>query len=197
MRLQILYASFLLIGIAGIARAEQGGTKPPVALPAPSDAAPGDYRPNDSGQAREPDATSPSSTGQAAEGQATERQPSGGPVPGSDAEKPASSSTGEAWRFRWHNGQWWYWQPSNRWVYWSNDRWNSYEPSQSVPAAVTVPRRAQSYSGATQGPWGPIRYDSYGNRQYPYSRRNSGLQQLGPVPAMGGVRSLPGWGGER
>ena len=37
----------------------------------------------------------------------------------------------------------------------------------------------------------------YGQPQYPYSQRKSGLRQLGPVPAMGGVRSLPGWGGER
>jgi hypothetical protein len=33
--------------------------------------------------------------------------------------------------------------------------------------------------------------------QYPRSMRTSGLKQLGPVPAMGGVRSLPFWGGER
>lgn len=33
--------------------------------------------------------------------------------------------------------------------------------------------------------------------QYPKSMRRSGLKQLGAVPAMGGVRSLPGWGGER
>ena len=192
MRLQIVYASFVLVGIAAFARAEQGGTKPSVALPAPSDAAPGDFRPDDAGQAGQPDSPPPSSTGQAAEGQAI-----GSQAPGSDAQKLTSPSTGESWRFRWHQGQWWYWQPSNRWVYWSNDQWNSYEPGQSVPAAASAPRRAQSYSGATQGPWGPIRYDNYGNRQYPYSRRNSGLKQLGPVPAMGGVRSLPGWGGER
>ena len=192
MRLQIVYASFVLVGIAAFARAEQGGAAPPVALPAPSDAAPGDYRPDDAVPAGQPASVPASSAGQAPEGQA-----SGGQANGADAEKPASPSTGDTWRFRWHNGQWWYWQPSNRWVVWNNGRWIPYEPGQAAPAPVAAPRRAQSYSGATQGPWGPIRYDGYGNRQYPYSRRNSGLKQLGPVPAMGGVRSLPGWGGER
>lgn len=34
-------------------------------------------------------------------------------------------------------------------------------------------------------------------KQYPKSMRTRGLKQLGAVPAMGGVRSLPFWGGER
>lgn len=38
---------------------------------------------------------------------------------------------------------------------------------------------------------GTSRYGSYP------PRRTKGLKQLGPVPALGGVRSLPYWGGER
>jgi hypothetical protein len=33
--------------------------------------------------------------------------------------------------------------------------------------------------------------------QYPKSMRTRGLKQLGAVPALGGVRSLRFWGGER
>lgn len=33
--------------------------------------------------------------------------------------------------------------------------------------------------------------------QYPKSMRKRGLKQLGAVPALGGVRSLSFWGGER
>jgi hypothetical protein len=34
----------------------------------------------------------------------------------------------QQWRFTYHNGEWWYWLPENRWVYWRNDRWNDYNP---------------------------------------------------------------------
>ena len=30
------------------------------------------------------------------------------------------------WRYRYQDGVWWYWLPSNRWVYWSNGRWVDY-----------------------------------------------------------------------
>ena len=62
--------------------------------------------------------------------------------------------------------------------------------------------RTYSYSNNQGGNpqwgfWGPVRYNQYGQPQYPYSQRSGNqLQQLGPVPAAGGVRSLPGWGGE-
>ena len=38
----------------------------------------------------------------------------------------------------------------------------------------------------------------YGNYAPPaYATSRSALIQIGPVPALGGVRSLPGWGGAR
>lgn len=116
----------------------------------------------------------------------------------------AASRPDEAWRYKRHQGLWWYWLPAGRWVYWTGDRWVDYEEKSygEYRAAQGFSRASRSGyssgSGSNQwGPWGPIRYDRFGNRQYPYSMRNGGLQQLGPVPAMGGVRSLPGWGGER
>jgi hypothetical protein len=116
---------------------------------------------------------------------------------------PAEKSQGETWRYRQHQGLWWYWLPSNKWVYWTDGRWVPYEAESYAQFNAT--RRGQtssspSYPGGnstTWGQWGPIRYNQWGQRQYPYSQRSSGLQQLGPVPTPGGVRSLPGWGGER
>lgn len=35
---------------------------------------------------------------------------------------------GERWRFRHHNGHWWYWLPRNRWVFWHNNGWVDYDP---------------------------------------------------------------------
>ena len=38
----------------------------------------------------------------------------------------------------------------------------------------------------------------YGNyAPPPYATSHSAFYQVGPVPAFGGVRSLPGWGGAR
>jgi hypothetical protein len=117
------------------------------------------------------------------------------------ASGPQASQQNDAWRFKYHAGQWWYWLPSERWVVWNGQSWTPY--SAASQPSVLRPQRSYGYnSGGSgynsgQGNWGPVRYNQYGQRQYPYSQRRSGLQQLGPVPAMGGVRSLPGWGGER
>lgn len=112
------------------------------------------------------------------------------------ADQPAASGSGESWRYRRHGGQWWYWLPSEKWVVWTADRWTAYEAQAHSAFRAARPQRNSSYP-ADQGNWGPVRYNGYGQPQYPYSQRKSGLRQLGPVPAMGGVRSLPGWGGER
>jgi hypothetical protein len=110
------------------------------------------------------------------------------------AQPPAEAP--DAWRYRRHNGAWWYWLPSNRWVYWTGEKWMPYRAQTYARSAPAQRYRSNSYP-ADQGNWGPIRYNGYGQPEWPYSQRRSGLRQLGPVPAMGGVRSLPGWGGER
>jgi hypothetical protein len=119
--------------------------------------------------------------------------------------QPAQESGGDRWRFKRHQNVWWYWLPSNKWVYWTGDRWVDYDATSYAqfqasrnPQPVTTNSNAQPYSNAPRtSVWGPERYNQYGQPQYPYSQRTSGIRQLGPVPAMGGVRSLPGWGGER
>jgi len=109
-----------------------------------------------------------------------------------------NESDGESWRFRKHNGKWWYWLPSKRWVVWNGRKWVDHKPQQRVASGDSHARRSHSVSPSTQSNrWGPRRYDRFGNVLYPYSRRRSGLKQLGAVPAPGGVRAMPGWGGER
>jgi hypothetical protein len=120
-----------------------------------------------------------------------------------------ASGGGDAWRYKQHRGFWWYWLPSEKWVIWSGGKWIPYDPVSFAQLEAARSPRATYYRGGTAGSrsgtagypelgqWGRVRYNSYGQREYPYSRRNSGIRQLGPVPAMGGVRSLPGWGGER
>ena len=77
-----------------------------------------------------------------------------------------------------------------------------------VPPAPAVARtptgrmaNMQSYSGSRSG-WNAsntwYNVPSYGNyAPPPYATSRSAFYQVGPVPAFGGVRSLPGWGGVR
>jgi hypothetical protein len=134
---------------------------------------------------------------------ATGAQPHGDSAAATSQAAGQENPQGETWRYRKHQGLWWYWLPSNKWVYWTDGHWAPYEAENY--AEFNASRRLRAYSnsgggyqsGDSWGNWGPIRYNQWGQRQYPYSQRSSGLQQLGPVPTPGGVRSLPGWGGER
>jgi hypothetical protein len=119
----------------------------------------------------------------------------------SEASTPAAAApaaNGEAWRYRRHQDLWWYWLPTEKWVYWTGSEWKAYDAESYAQFKASRANRSYSYSrGSDWGRWGPVRYNGYGQPEYPYSRRTRGIKQLGPVPAMGGVRSLPGWGGER
>lgn len=55
------------------------------------------------------------------------------------------------------------------------------------------PPAAQAARNRSSARWGG------GTSRYGYypSRRKKGMKQLGPVPALGGVRAMPYWGGER
>lgn len=41
----------------------------------------------------------------------------------------AAGPQGEQWRYRWHNNNWWYWTPENRWIYRNGNDWTNYEPT--------------------------------------------------------------------
>jgi hypothetical protein len=56
----------------------------------------------------------------------------------------------DQWRYARHNGEWWYWLPANRWVYWRDSRWNTYDPKTfTYPNATGVV--ATSRNGSTDG----------------------------------------------
>ena len=48
-------------------------------------------------------------------------------VTSDDAKGSSPDSSGERWRFKRHQGLWWYWLPTNKWVYWTGDRWVAYD----------------------------------------------------------------------
>ncbi len=106
--------------------------------------------------------------------------------PSAAAAQPADTSAKapvkeNSWRYRRHDGRWWYWLPSEKWVVWSDGKWTPYDPATYRQAHSTA-RRSYSYSAGRSygrsgwGPWGPVLHNSYGDVQYPYSRRRTGMR---------------------
>jgi hypothetical protein len=78
------------------------------------------------------------------------------PAPG--AVLPGGVQGGQdQWRYRWHNGAWWYWTPANRWVVWNGSSWQPYTPS-------------AGYNGGYGTPYG---YPGYGYPSHGYGYPNS------------------------
>ena len=47
-----------------------------------------------------------------------------------------ANQSGDQWRYRWHNNNWWYWTTENRWVFRNGSEWTNYEPAvTAVPDA--------------------------------------------------------------
>jgi hypothetical protein len=51
----------------------------------------------------------------------------------------------DGWRYRWHEGRWWYYLPNEQWVYWNGSAWTE------VQAAPTSVPFAGSWNGSPQG----------------------------------------------
>lgn len=101
----------------------------------------------------------------------------------------AANQSGDQWRYRWHNGTWWYWTQESRWIYSNGNQWFNYEP-----ATVAVPDARYSnqpvygyYQSGPNGYYpGPYRY-STGYRGY-YGPAYQGGYYYGP----GGYYGQPG-----
>jgi hypothetical protein len=68
------------------------------------------------------------------------------------------------WRYTWHNGQWWYWTPENRWMIHYNGSWAPYSPS--TYAAMMNPMQYQQRNYNYSGNYG------YNNYNYGYNNPN-------------------------
>jgi len=75
------------------------------------------------------------------------------------------------WRYRWHNGAWWYWTTRNAWVIYRNGQWVPYETYVTTQPTYSGPGyssgSAYYYDNSYYGPnyYGPRRYYS-GYRGY-------------------------------
>jgi hypothetical protein len=70
----------------------------------------------------------------------------------SSASAPAGNSPAQSnkWRYKYHHGRWWYWLPSNSWVFYQNQHWIPYhaDPHSQARAANGGPiRRNAAYRG--------------------------------------------------
>jgi hypothetical protein len=106
-------------------------------------------------------------------------------APRDDGRLPGTAGAGtNNWRYKQQNGHWWYWLPSNQWVFWNGSGWVQYTP-QAYAAfyATQQPRAYGSYyrggyddgyttyynDGYNNGIYGGRRYwngGNYGNRSF-------------------------------
>lgn len=104
----------------------------------------------------------PAQQGGAVQGQVT--TPGGANVPGNVA--ASGPVQDNQWRYRWHNGRWWYWTPANNWVVYLNNAWRPYTPGMFDSGYFGT-----SNSGTYYTPYSGYRYYSpygYSYRSYPY-----------------------------
>jgi hypothetical protein len=71
--------------------------------------------------------------------------------------RPAADKSGR-WRYKYHDGRWWYWLPSNSWVFYHNQRWVPYSRQsylQALQAGGASGRRDVAYRGLEESPQWP------------------------------------------
>ena len=68
-----------------------------------------------------------------------------------------SGDHGEQWRYRYDQGQWWYWMPNNRWMYFNGGNWSYYG---SEPVATDIGWRYR-WSTTVCGGIGPTMAGSF------------------------------------
>ncbi|MGA2066493.1 MAG: hypothetical protein ABSG86_16070 [Thermoguttaceae bacterium] len=71
---------------------------------------------------------------------------------------PSPAPSPDSWRYKFYNGNWWYWTPDNRWLCYVNGQW-VIPPAAPVQASVPVYVAPQPYYAY---PYGYYPYPYYG-----------------------------------
>ncbi len=90
-----------------------------------------------------------------------------GTNPNAAARNADRAVNNDHWRYRWHNSQWWYYTPQNRWMIYNNNAWSAYDPN-----TYAVPRYQTGYRGYDNGGRPASGY---------YYRRGARPQTFGPA----------------
>ncbi|REK10457.1 MAG: hypothetical protein DWQ37_16360 [Planctomycetota bacterium] len=70
----------------------------------------------------------------------------------------------DAWRYKRHNGRWWYWQPNETWSVWNGDDWEPFRGRRRYQAGYRGPLDRRYRDGRFRG-W-PGNYGYYGPGYY-------------------------------
>ena len=71
----------------------------------------------------------------------------------------------DRWRYKYHNNQWWYYTPQNRWMIYNNNRWGNYDPQTYVRPDA---RYSTGYRGPVTNDGYYVRRGVLGRRSYYY-----------------------------
>ena len=65
---------------------------------------------------------------------------------------PSPAPSPDSWRYKFYNGNWWYWTPDNRWLCYVNGQWVSPSPpvQTSTPVQASTPVYQYQYNVAPQ-----------------------------------------------
>jgi hypothetical protein len=70
-------------------------------------------------------------------------------------------SNPDFWRYKWENGRWWYYKPSNEWVYWAEGQWITYMPGAPMVGEPYRGQQTRRYSTSYRY-YDPYDYYDYG-----------------------------------
>jgi hypothetical protein len=79
-----------------------------------------------------------------------------------DLDALEATQSARNWRYRMHNGEWWYWTPAGQWAFYRDGQWRDYDL-----ATYTAPYYVRpSYGEAYFGDYTPYYGDYYVNGRY-------------------------------
>lgn len=190
-------------GFAQGGNASPGGTSPaaganPAVAPTPQPAAVGQANPAVNKASPNPQSGQPQGQAVLPNGNVPGQPPqSAGVAPGpanvAGGVGNAAASGPNQWRYKWHQGRWWYWTPAKNWVVYLNNAWRPYTPGMFDSGYFGSANSGTYYTPYSGYPYG------YSYRAYPYY----GSYGYGYVPSNGlgasryysGYRGFGGYNG--
>lgn len=74
-----------------------------------------------------------------------------GVLPATAANSVPLSARPDQWRYRWHQGYWWYYTPRQDWLIYENNAWRPFIAPPPVPLAPAIVTSPQQTPGRSVG----------------------------------------------